>query len=73
MEPAKITPTDLRQFKRWLVERRRLKLNTVNRKLATLNFFSRWLVPPCRRGSCGRVLVALSPSCGLLSLVGLAP
>jgi hypothetical protein len=23
MEPAKITPTDLRQFKRWLVEQRR--------------------------------------------------
>jgi hypothetical protein len=25
MEPAKITPTDLRQFQRWLVEQRRLK------------------------------------------------
>jgi site-specific recombinase XerD len=39
MEPAKVTPTDLRQFKRWLVERRRLKPNTVNRELATLNSF----------------------------------
>jgi hypothetical protein len=35
MGPAKITPTDLRQFKRWLVEQHRLKPNTVNRKLAT--------------------------------------
>jgi len=42
MEPAKITPTDLRQFKRWLVEQRRLKPNTVNRKLATLKSFLTW-------------------------------
>jgi site-specific recombinase XerC len=42
MEPAKITPTDLRQFKRWLVEQRRLKPNTVNRKLATLKSFITW-------------------------------
>jgi site-specific recombinase XerD len=39
MEPAKITPTDLRQFKRWMVEQRRLKPNTVNCKLATLRSF----------------------------------
>jgi integrase/recombinase XerC len=42
MEPARITPTDLKQFKRWLVERRRLKPNTVNRKLATLKSFLTW-------------------------------
>lgn len=42
MEPAKITPTDMRQFKRWLVEQRRLKPNTVNRKLATLKSFLTW-------------------------------
>src|SRR5262249_28486937 len=42
MEPAKITPTDLRQFKRWLIEQRRLKPNTVNRKLATLKSFLTW-------------------------------
>ncbi len=42
MEPAKITPTDLRQFKHWLVEQRRLKPNTVNRKLATLKSFLTW-------------------------------
>jgi hypothetical protein len=33
MKPARITPTDLRQFKRWLIELRRLKPNAVNRKL----------------------------------------
>ena len=37
MAPAKVTPTDLRQFKRWLVEQRNLKPSIVNRKLATLN------------------------------------
>jgi len=42
MEPAGITPTDLRQFKRWLIEQRRLKPNTVNRKLATLKSFLTW-------------------------------
>lgn len=42
MEPTKVTPTDLRQFKRWLVEQRRLKPNTVNRKLATLKSFLTW-------------------------------
>src|SRR3954468_2393128 len=42
MEPAKVTPTDLRQFKRSLVEQRRLKPNTVNRKLATLKSFLTW-------------------------------
>ena len=42
MEPAKVTPTDLRQFKRWLVEQRKLKPSSVNRKLATLKSFLTW-------------------------------
>jgi len=42
MEPAKVTPTDTRQFKRWLVEQRRLKPNTINRSLATLKSFLTW-------------------------------
>jgi hypothetical protein len=41
--PTRITPTDLTQFKRWLVEQRRLKPNTVNRKLATLKSFLTWV------------------------------
>jgi site-specific recombinase XerD len=42
MAPAKVTPTDLRQFKRSLVEQRRLKPSSVNRKLATLKSFLTW-------------------------------
>src|SRR3954452_24290686 len=42
MTPAKVTPTDLRQFKRWLVEKRGLKPSSVNRKLATLKSFLTW-------------------------------
>src|SRR3954451_19377260 len=42
MAPAKVTSTDLRQFKRWLVEQRRLKPSSVNRKLATLKSFLTW-------------------------------
>jgi integrase/recombinase XerC len=42
MAPAKVTPTDLRQFKRWLVEQRKLKPSSVNRKLATLKSFLTW-------------------------------
>jgi integrase/recombinase XerC len=42
MAPAKVTPTGLRQFKRWLVEQRRLKPSSVNRKLATLKSFLTW-------------------------------
>jgi hypothetical protein len=42
MEAAKITPTDLGQFKRRLVERRRLRPCSVNRKRAALeNFLTR--------------------------------
>src|SRR5512143_1283281 len=42
MAPAKVTPTDLRQYKRWLVEQRKLKPSSVNRKLATLKSFLTW-------------------------------
>src|SRR4051794_10208497 len=42
MGPAKVTPTDLRHFKRWLVEQRKLKPSSVNRKLATLKSFLTW-------------------------------
>src|SRR3954451_1167529 len=42
MAPAKVTSTDLRQFKRWLVEQRKLKPSSVNRKLATLKSFLTW-------------------------------
>lgn len=42
MGPDKITQTDLRQFKRWLVEQRKLKPSSVNRKLATLKSFLTW-------------------------------
>src|SRR3954470_8190325 len=42
MAPSKVTPTDLRQFKRWLVEQRKLKPSSVNRKLATLKSFLTW-------------------------------
>lgn len=42
MGPAKVTPTDLRQFKCWLVEQRKLKPSSVNRKLATLKSFLTW-------------------------------
>jgi integrase/recombinase XerC len=42
MEPDKITPTDLRQYKQWLLNVQRRKPNTINRKLATLRSFLRW-------------------------------
>ncbi len=42
MEPARITPTERRQFKRWLVEPRWLKPNTVHCMLATLESFLTW-------------------------------
>jgi integrase/recombinase XerC len=38
----KITPTDLRQYKRYLVDERRLKPNSTNRHLATLRCFLKW-------------------------------
>jgi site-specific recombinase XerD len=53
LEPAQVTPTDLRAYKRWLVAERRFKPNSVNRHLATLKSFLQWaidigLVPDAR-------------------------
>lgn len=42
--PKDITPTDLREFKRFLVRKRKLKPASVNRKLATLRSFLGWAV-----------------------------
>src|SRR3954452_17761621 len=42
MAPAKVTPTDLRQFNRWLVEQRKLKPSSVTGKLAALKSFLPW-------------------------------
>jgi integrase/recombinase XerC len=41
-EPAKITPTDLREYKRWMVTHRGFRPNSINRKLATLKSFINW-------------------------------
>ena len=41
-EPAKITPTDLREYKRWMVSHCGFKPNSINRKLATLKSFIHW-------------------------------
>jgi site-specific recombinase XerD len=42
LTPALITPTDLRDYKRFLVDHRRLKPSSVNRQLATLKSFLTW-------------------------------
>jgi integrase/recombinase XerC len=42
LTPALITPTDLRDYKRFLVDQRRLKPRSVNRQLATLKSFLTW-------------------------------
>jgi site-specific recombinase XerD len=42
LTPALITPTDLRDYKRFLVDQRRLKPSSVNRQLATLKSFLTW-------------------------------
>jgi integrase/recombinase XerC len=42
LSPEKITPTDLREYKTWLVNRKQLKPASVNRKLATLKSFITW-------------------------------
>ncbi len=42
MEPGKITPTDLREYKRELIARGALKPASINRKLASLRSFLRW-------------------------------
>lgn len=41
-EPALITPTDLREYKRYLVETLHLKPKSINRKLSTLRSFLNW-------------------------------
>ena len=41
-EPLKITPTDLREYKRWMVTHCGFKPKSVNRKLATLKSFIHW-------------------------------
>jgi integrase/recombinase XerC len=41
-EPAKITSTDLREYKRWMVTHRGFRPNSINRKLATLKSFIQW-------------------------------
>jgi len=41
--PAKITPTDLREYKRWLTSQD-LKPATINRRLASLKSFLNWAV-----------------------------
>ena len=41
---ALITPTALRDYKRFLVDHRRLKPSSVNRQLATLKSFLTWAV-----------------------------
>jgi site-specific recombinase XerD len=42
LTPARITPTDLRAYKRFLVDHRGLKPASVNRQLATLKSFLTW-------------------------------
>ena len=42
LSPEKITPTDLREYKRWLLFSRGLKPASLNRKLATLKSFLKW-------------------------------
>ncbi len=42
LTPALVTPTDLRDYKRFLVDQRGLKPSSVNRQLATLKSFLTW-------------------------------
>lgn len=58
--PSKITPTDLRNYKRWLTSQD-LKPATINRKLATLKSFLHWAVDVrlLRNGHGLRVLQAI--------------
>lgn len=41
-DPAKITPTDLREYKRWMVTYCGFKPNSINRRLTTLKSFIHW-------------------------------
>ncbi|MGI5818124.1 MAG: tyrosine-type recombinase/integrase [Armatimonadota bacterium] len=42
LSPALITPTDIREFKHYLIEDEQLKPSTVNRKLASIRSFLKW-------------------------------
>ena len=42
LSPALITPTDLREFKHYLIEDEQAKASTVNRKLASIRSFLKW-------------------------------
>lgn len=44
MEPVNVTPTDLREFKHFLIEEEQLKPASVNRKLASLRAYMKWAV-----------------------------
>jgi len=44
IEPANVTPTDLREFKHFLIQDEQLSPATVNRKLASLRAFLKWAV-----------------------------
>lgn len=44
VEPKLITPTDLREFKHYLLEDEQLRPATINRKLASLRAFMKWAV-----------------------------
>jgi site-specific recombinase XerD len=42
LSPALITPTDIREFKHYLIEDEELKPSSVNRKLASIRSFLKW-------------------------------
>ena len=42
LSPALITPTDIREFKHYLIEDEQLKPSSVNRKLASIRAFLKW-------------------------------
>jgi site-specific recombinase XerD len=42
LSPALITPTDIREFKHYLIEDEQAKPSTVNRKLASIRSFLKW-------------------------------
>lgn len=61
LEPRKVTPTDLREFKRHLQEERNLRPTSVNRKLATLKSFLGWAAAAAPR-ACRGGLRRLDPA-----------
>jgi len=65
-EPQRITPTDLREYKSYLVKERCLRPNSVNRKLAVLRSFLGWaanagLIPDGRAPSIPRSVAQVRP------------